>query len=214
MLDVRSLLEHLEHAYGAQNWWPAETAFEVVVGAVLVQRTTWSNAETAISSLRTDRLLSCEALASVDVGALEQRIRSAGFYRTKAARLQEIAAFFSRAGGIEGLGELPTEKLREVLLSLKGIGAETADAIVLYAYDRPVWVIDAYSRRLLERMSGRNWSRADERAYVEPLVRAGETKALQDLHALIVEHGKRRCTTAPKCEQCALQLNCAFGSGR
>jgi endonuclease-3 related protein len=143
---------------------------------------------------------------------LENCIRGAGFYRTKAARLRDIATYFSRIGGVEGLNELSTEQLRATLLSLRGIGHETADAIALYAYDRPVWVIDAYSRRLFERMAGRAWSRSEESAYVEPLLQAGDTRALKNLHALIVEHGKQRCSVAPKCGHCALQSDCQFGS--
>ena len=212
LLGVRALLRRLERAYGAQHWWPADSAFEIVIGAVLVQRTTWANAEAAIGRLRRRDLLHCEALASAELPVLESCVRTAGFYRSKAARLRAIARYFRDLGGVGALLTLRTPALQESLLKLPGIGRETADAIALYAYDRPVWVVDAYSQRVLGRMSGRSWKRHDELAYVAPLVRARAVGALKELHALLVEHGKQRCKSRPLCADCVLQRRCSYAA--
>lgn len=211
MLSVQALLTRLEQAYGAQQWWPADGAFEVIVGAVLVQRTTWHNAAAAIGILRARGLLSCKALASARIRRLESCVRTAGFYRTKAVRLRAIARHVRDCGGVDVLAGRPTAGLRDELLGLPGIGEETADAILLYAFDRPVWVSDAYSRRLLARLAGDDWSGAHESSYVEPLVRRGNTRALKELHALVVEHGKRCCKTQPECARCILRTRCEVG---
>lgn len=212
MLGVRPLLEQLERVYGPQRWWPAESPFEVIIGALLVQRTTWANADAAIANLRHHGLLRCVALAGMDPSALAQLIRSAGFYRTKATRLRALARYFRDVGGVEGLAGLGAAELRRALLSLPGIGEESADAIALYAYERPVWVSDAYSRRLFARLAGRTVGLAEERQYVEPLVIGGETRALQELHALVIEHGKQRCKAVAQCAGCALNKQCATGA--
>jgi endonuclease-3 related protein len=212
VLGVEALFSRLFAAYGPQHWWPARTPFEVIVGAILVQRTTWPNAARALERLRRKGLINPVALAVAEHGVVAELIRPAGFYRTKAANLLGVAAHVERSGGLDALQTLPDRALRREFLQLRGIGAETADAILLYAFGRPAWVVDAYSRRLFARLFGRSWDETVEREYVGALIGAKEVESLNELHALIVEHGKRYCRAKPMCEDCVLRFECAFVS--
>jgi endonuclease-3 related protein len=143
----------LYRAWGAQHWWPAETQFEVIVGAYLTQNTSWTNVERALANLRHARALTVERMRSIRLSALERLIRPSGYFRQKARRLKTFIAFLDKQynGSLEHLFSQPTDKLREELLSLNGIGPETADSILLYAGNHPVFVVDAYTRRVLDR---------------------------------------------------------------
>src|SRR5690348_16392902 len=144
-----ALLSH----YGPQNWWPAQSRFEVIVGAYLTQNTNWSNVEKAIANLRRARLLSVKAMREASLAKLEALVRPSGYYRQKARKLQTFIAFLDQyySGSLTRMFSQPTEKLRAELLELKGVGPETADSILLYAGNHPVFVVDAYTRRILER---------------------------------------------------------------
>ena len=150
---IRNYYNALFQAWGAQHWWPAETRFEVIVGAYLTQNTAWTNVELALANLRAAKVLSIEGIRKTKLGRLERMIRPSGYFRQKAARLKTFVAFLDRnyAGSLDQLFARPTEGLREELLSLNGIGPETADSILLYAGNHPVFVVDAYTRRILER---------------------------------------------------------------
>ena len=143
----------LFHAWGPQHWWPAETRFEVIVGAYLTQNTAWTNVELALANLRQAGLLSVQGIRTVPVRKLERLIRPSGYFRQKAARLKMFVAYLDEkyAGSLDKLFAQPTDKLRVELLGLNGIGPETADSILLYAGNHPVFVVDAYTRRILER---------------------------------------------------------------
>ncbi len=143
----------LSRAWGQQHWWPAETPFEVIVGAILTQNTSWTNVERALASLRKGGRLSVAGIREVTLPELEQLIRSSGYFRQKAKRLINFVAFLdARYGGsLERMFATPTDELRAELLALNGIGPETADSILLYAGNQPVFVVDAYTRRILER---------------------------------------------------------------
>ena len=206
------VLERLAAAYGPQEWWPARDPFEMMAGALLTQRTTWRNAERAIASLRREGVLSPEALAFVPEPRLEALIRMAGTFRTKAVRLRALARWYVDAGGRDALAARPTENLRSELLALPGIGPETADDILVYAFTRPVFVVDAYARRILSRYG---WAQGDE-----PYEQLSDTVAraigpdptlLGEFHALLVEHGKRHCRSAPRCTGCPLAAECLTG---
>jgi endonuclease III related protein len=153
--NVRQYYRTLHRAWGAQHWWPAETAFEVIIGAYLTQNTGWTNVERALVNLRTTELLSVDGIRKVNLRRLERLIRPSGYFRQKARRLKTFAAFLDREyrGSLEDLLAQPTAKLREELLSLNGVGPETADSILLYAGNHPVFVVDAYTRRIIERHS-------------------------------------------------------------
>ncbi|MGB5622072.1 MAG: endonuclease [Gammaproteobacteria bacterium] len=204
----------LGDAYGVQDWWPGQTPFEVCVGAILVQNTNWNNAARAIEALRGSDLLRPHNLVAAPVSKLEALVRPAGCYRQKARRVRGFSRWWMDAGEMPGLQSQETEILRAALLALPGIGPETADCILLYALGRPVFIVDAYTRRLLSRL-GIAEVGARRRGYemlrqrVEVL--AGPDAALLgELHAWIVEHGKQRCGARPRCDGCPLGGDCTY----
>ena len=150
---VRAMYRKLARAWGRQHWWPAETPFEVIVGAILTQNTSWTNVERAISSLRVAGKLSVEGIRELPLPKLQRLIRSSGYFRQKAQRLKTFVAFLDTryAGSLGRMFATPTEQLRDELLALNGIGPETADSILLYAGNHTIFVVDAYTRRILER---------------------------------------------------------------
>lgn len=214
MLTAPALLERLSLEYGPQAWWPAETTFEVMVGALLVQRTTWTNAARAIQALRKANLLEDRVIAAMMPRLLAPMIRVAGFYNTKAERLVAMARFVAKAGGTKALARLDTQELRKRLLGITGVGAETADAILLYGYERPVFVDDAYARRLIDRINAGLPRLRPLSLYAAEILERRDVPALNEIHALIVEHGKQQCRVNPICESCPLRLDCDFYSLR
>jgi len=150
---IRSYYRTLLTAWGPQHWWPAHTPFEIIVGTFLTQNTAWTNVELALANLRAANLLSIEGIRRVPLPDLERMIRPSGYFRQKAQRLKAFVAFLDRqySGSLEKLFAQPTNSLREELLALNGVGPETADSILLYAGNHPVFVVDAYTRRILER---------------------------------------------------------------
>ena len=150
--ELRQYYHALYSAWGPQHWWPAETRFEVIVGAYLTQNTAWTNVELALANLRSARVLSVEGIRALPLRSLQRLIRPSGYFRQKAARLKTFVAFLDQHGGsLDQLFAQPTDRLREELLSLNGVGPETADSILLYAGNHPVFVVDAYTRRMLDR---------------------------------------------------------------
>ncbi|HXJ87724.1 MAG TPA: endonuclease III domain-containing protein [Candidatus Binatia bacterium] len=151
--EIRNYYAALYDEWGAQHWWPAETQFEVVLGAYLTQNTAWTNVERALANLRNAHLLSVDGIRTVELRRLQQLIRPSGYFRQKAARLKTFVRFLDKhyGGSLEKLFSVPIEKVREELLALNGVGPETADSILLYAGNHPVFVVDAYTRRILER---------------------------------------------------------------
>jgi endonuclease-3 related protein len=152
-VQIRTFYRTLLAAWGPQHWWPAHTPFEVVVGTFLTQNTAWTNVERALANLRAANLLSLEAIRQVPLPELERLIRPSGYFRQKAQRLKAFVAFLDGryASSLDNLFTQPTNLLREQLLGLNGIGPETADSILLYAGNHPVFVVDAYTRRILDR---------------------------------------------------------------
>lgn len=191
------LLEQLGH----KNWWPADTPFEVVVGAVLTQQTKWENVEKAIMNLKENGLLGAEHLAKADIEKLEGLVRCTGFYRQKAKRLKDISTFFYENPDIL---MIPANELREMLLDLNGIGEETADSIVLYAADKPKFVIDAYTKRICRCMGIEGDYGELQSLFESSLPR--DVPLYKEFHALIVEHGKQFCGKK-RCDECVLVGN-------
>lgn len=199
-------------AYGPQDWWPAESPFEVMVGAVLTQNTTWVQVIRAISRLRDEALLAPTALLDLPVEALAECIRPAGYPNVKARRLQALCQWLVRSGGLPALADRSTDALRADLLGVHGVGPETADSILLYALGRPVFVIDAYTRRILSRCGHIDGQESYEtlRREVESRLQTADPVAdYNELHALIVHHGKTACRPRPRCEACVLRTDCA-----
>lgn len=150
---IAAMYHRLSHIWGVQHWWPAETPFEVILGAILVQNTAWTNAAKAIHSLRSAGALSPEAIRRMPLSELEALVRSSGYFRQKALRIQSFVQWLDTRyqGSLEQMFRQPTPQLRTELLTLKGIGRETADTILLYAAQHEIFVVDAYTRRIFER---------------------------------------------------------------
>ncbi len=202
------VFETLYRVLGPQHWWPARTPFEVMVGAVLTQNTAWTNVERAIANLRRARALSAGRLVGMSVETLAALIRPAGYPRVKARRLLAFAQWLQRrAGGRPNrLRHRPTDQLRAELIAVHGIGPETADSILLYALGRPVFVVDAYTRRFMARhwwaLSHEDYDRLAAR-FTAALRR--DTRLYNEYHALVVALGKRWCRPSPKCGECPLR---------
>lgn len=208
-LDFQSVFETLLEQHGAQQWWPADTTFEIMVGAILTQNTAWSNVEKAIHNLKQANVLSLQALVDAPLAQLGEWIRPSGYYNLKAKRLQAFCSWLAGKGGIEALEHVETDALRSELLSVYGVGPETADDMLLYALHRPVFVIDAYTRRIFSRLELVNGDeKYDElRLLFEGELR-GDTGLYSEYHALIVMHGKDICRKSPLCTDCHLRSRC------
>lgn len=206
-----SIYAGLLSMYGRQQWWPADNPFEVMLGAILVQNTQWSNVEKAIALLKqTLPALTPEAILNLTHTDLEICLKSSGYFRIKTQRLQNYCRWYLAQGDYCGLDQLPTSELRERLLKVKGIGPETADDILLYAFQRPVFVIDAYTRRLLQRLDLIQGQENYE--YCRQLFETQLPKSVdlyKQYHALIVVHAKQSCRkTKPLCHVCQLAQDC------
>jgi endonuclease III related protein len=209
--------EALFAAHGPQHWWPGRTPFEVIVGAILVQNTSWTNVEPAIENLRREKLLTPRAIESVPISRLEKLIRSSGYFRQKARKLKAFVRFLwtEYQGSIAKMCRAETQALRTQLLGVHGIGSETADSILLYAAGHPVFVVDAYTRRILERHGHelRSVHNCKLRPHTYEDIRElfernlpRDTQLYKEFHALIVQTGKQHCRpTNPKCSDCPLK---------
>jgi len=205
--ELLRIYELLDRHFGALHWWPADGPFEVMVGAILTQNTAWVNVEKAIVILRKRGLLSPESLARVGEGALAEAIRPSGYYHVKARRLKDLVRFFQETYGGD-IGRMTKEKLpalRKKLLAVSGVGPETADSILLYACQKPSFVSDAYTRRILGRHG-----LIDEAAGYDQIRNLFMTHLPQEValynqyHALLVNTGKHFCRTVPRCAACPL----------
>jgi endonuclease-3 related protein len=197
--------------YGPQHWWPAETHFEVMVGAILTQNTAWINVERAINNLKENQYLSPESILSVRIDDLAECLRPSGYFNIKSKRLRNFCQWYVGSGQFDALVSWDTEKLRKGLLSINGVGPETADDILLYAFERPVFVIDAYTRRLFSRLGLVSEDEGYEhlRSKFESGLPA-EAAMFNEYHALIVIHAKEVCKKTPNCSSCCLQERCIF----
>ncbi len=223
--------------YGPQNWWPAQSRFEVIVGAYLTQNTNWSNVERAMANLRRARVLSVKGIRELPLARLQELVRPSGYFRQKAIKLKTFIRFLDKnySGSLDRMFARPTDKLRAELLALNGVGPETADSILLYGGNHPVFVVDAYTRRILERHglitaktkyeevralieqavsgappeslnAGQNGS--DPRHPVSRMSRMSRSELAQhynEVHALIVRVGNSYCRKVAKCEECPLR---------
>jgi endonuclease-3 related protein len=203
----RHVHDYLLQALGPQHWWPGESPFEVMVGAVLVQNTSWKNVERAIANLRDAGVLEPRALYAVSRAELEKLIQPAGYFRVKAKRLRNLLRYVVEQydGSLEEMRQIETSQLREELLAVNGVGPETADSILLYALEKPVMVVDAYTHRIWAR---HGWVDYDTDYFqLQEAVADGlpdEAPLLNELHALIVNVGHHWCKRVPKCEACPL----------
>ncbi len=205
LLRIFDLL--LSH-FGQRHWWPGETALEIAVGAILTQNTSWKNVEKAIVNLKSREMLDVRALYNIDAGALGDTIRSAGFFNIKAKRLKNFIAFVEEGfgGKVENLSEVETGALRRKLLGVNGIGYETADSIILYALNKPIFVVDAYTRRFLTNhglFTGNGDYNEIQRYFTTNLPL--DSYLFNEFHALLVCLGQRNCRKTPACDRCVLE---------
>lgn len=210
-LSCKDVYEILFTAWGLQHWWPAETPFEVAVGAVLTQNTAWTNVEKAVTRLKAAGALTVRSLLAVPEQELAQLIRPAGYCNVKARYLRTMASWVLQraAGNLSSLVAEDPETLRDELLSLRGIGKETADSILLYAVGMPVFVIDAYTLRTgsrLHLLSQRSDYDAAQRMFTTQL--PADLSTYQECHALLVRLAKEHCRPRPACAGCPLELHC------
>ncbi len=204
--DLIKVFETLLAAFGPQHWWPAEGPEEMIIGALLTQNTTWKNVEKALVGLRRNRRLTFSTISTLPLPELQERIKPSGYFRQKSERLKTLATAVIDAGGLDQLARKATPDLRAWFLTLKGIGPETADSILLYAFNRPLFVIDAYTLRVCKR---HNWLPATagyaeaQSFFVHNL--PTDSAIFNEFHALLVQIGKNFCRpNRPLCEKCPL----------
>ncbi len=214
--DLRSIYEHLFAEYGEQHWWPGSSAFEIIVGAILTQQVAWKNVEEAIDALKSAGLMDPESLLRAPLAEVATLIRPTIYYNQKAKKLHSFLTFLKQRhhSDLTDLLALPVPVMREELLGIHGVGEETADSIILYAAQKPSFVIDAYTRRTMQRLgliTGKE-SYAELRAlFMESIPR--DVKLYNEYHALLVRHGKERCRSrAPLCSGCPLRDMCKYAA--
>jgi endonuclease-3 related protein len=208
-----AIYDRLLGRFGPQHWWPADEPFEVIVGAILTQSTAWSNVEKALANLKQAKALSPQALRGLAHLELAGRLYPCGYYNAKALKLKAFADWLGENYGddLNKLFALDTADLRQELLSVHGIGPETADSIILYAAEKPAFVIDAYTRRIISRLglAPEKESYATYQALFEENL-PKEAKVFNEYHALLVCQGKNVCRRRPLCADCCLKDMCRF----
>ena len=207
------LYDQLKTAYGSQAWWPADTPFEVILGAILVQSTAWRNVVKAIDNLRDANLLTPSRLGAISQAELEELVRPSGYFRVKAKKVRAFVTHLETHHDyrLDSLFAADVFTLREELLSIYGIGNETADSIILYAAEKPIFVIDSYTHRLLFRLGwigGKYDYDKLQAMFMDTLPH--DVGLFSEFHALIDRHGSRICRKTPRCEVCALRSECPF----
>ncbi len=202
------IYDRLYEHFGPQHWWPGETPFEVTVGAILTQNTNWGNVEKAIENLKKERALNPWSLRAMSLSRLASLIRPAGYYNVKARRLKNFLDFLIReySGSMEKMRNEELTVMRRKLLSVNGIGPETADSIMLYALEKPVFVIDAYTKRFLSKhtVMSHNSSYETFQEFFHAQLKK-EASLFNEYHALIVRLAKEYCRTRPRCSGCPLE---------
>ena len=208
-MALRRFYRVLSKHFGPQHWWPGDTTFEIVVGAILTQNTAWANVEKAIANLKRAGALSVAAMGALAEGDLGKLIRPSGYYNQKAKKLKAFLAYLQQrhGGSLRRMFRVPTRQLRQELLAIHGIGEETADSILLYGGNHPIFVVDAYTRRILQRHQMIPAS-ASYRQIQEVFHRhvAPSAPVYNEFHALLVQTGKQHCwKSEPRCAGCPLE---------
>jgi endonuclease-3 related protein len=211
-MELIPIYRKLLSRFGRQGWWPMTNGFsppewEVCIGAILTQNTNWLNVERALLNLKNERIITPADMSGEKEDSLREAIKPSGFYRQKAARLKTFADFVL---GFGTFGEFKRTVTRGQLLNVSGLGPETADSILLYALGRPVFVIDAYTRRVFSRLGFKNSNNYEEwRLFFESGL-PKDVNVYKELHALIVELAKKYCKAKPLCNMCLLNKICSF----
>ncbi|MFH1406788.1 MAG: endonuclease III domain-containing protein [Candidatus Omnitrophota bacterium] len=208
---LEQIYGRLSKRFGPQHWWPAGTPFEVIIGAILTQNTAWANVEKAIANLKKENALSAKKLYEMNIKRLAKLIKPSGFYNLKAKRLKHFLNFLFAEynGNLKKMFSQKPKELREQLLLVKGVGPETADSILLYAAKKPVFVVDAYTKRILSRhkLIKQDAAYNDmQRLFMENL--PANVRIYNEYHALLVRLGKELCRrTKPRCNKCPLSAD-------
>ena len=214
--NLTLIYNRLFSAYGEQHWWPGLDPFEIIIGAILTQQVTWKNVEKAIAALKASGLMEPEALLHAPLDEVAALIRPTIYYNEKAKKLRSFLLFLQERhhGDLSDLFALPMPAMREELLSVHGIGEETADSIILYAAEKPSFVIDAYTRRIMQRLGligGKEAYAALRALFMESIPR--DVKLYNEYHALFVRHAKEHCRSrAPLCLDCPLSGVCTYAA--
>jgi len=218
-MSLKQVYNILLKTYGSQSWWPAKTKLEMIVGAILTQNTAWTNVEKAIKKLKHAKLLTLKTLHQTPVSTIAKAIKPSGFFNQKARRLKDLITyiFTQHKGQLAPMLNTSLNEAREEWLNLKGIGPETADSILLYAGNRPTFVIDAYTRRIFKRLG--LLPKADQMTYksLQQYFQSHlpkNTQLFNEYHALIVHHAKQYCRKKPLCNNCPLTKTCAHSLSR
>jgi endonuclease-3 related protein len=226
---VSEVYQNLFDKFGPQKWWPGETRLEVIIGAVLTQNTAWQNVEKAIKNLKNEGLIDVQSLMDVEPKMLAELIRPSGYYnikslrlkevitflsrnRVKSLRLKEVITFLSRNRGIENLLDHKSLELRNNLLKLNGVGEETADSILLYAFQKPIFVVDAYTKRVFSRVGllDEGMHYGEVQTFFEKNLKK-DAALYNEYHALIVKLGKEYCKKKePLCNGCPIRKVCKY----
>ena len=212
---LSEIYDRLLERYGPQNWWPADTPIEVMVGAVLTQAASWTNVEQALANLRDADALSSQAIRDMPLPELASLVHPSGYYNDKARKLKALCQFLHDfcEDDIDSMAFRPTQELRIELLRVYGIGNETADDILLYALGHPIFVVDTYTRRLMHRIGivdeRMNYSKL-QALFMDNLPSAAQY--FNEFHALIVRHSVVTCKKSPECEGCPILDICEFGT--
>jgi endonuclease-3 related protein len=210
-MHLKKIYKILLDYFGPQNWWYANSKFEVCVGVILIQRTSWNNADRAIQNLKRENLMSAQKIASIELKNLEFLLHPSGFYRQKTRYLKNFSRYCLKEydGNLEFWSQKPTEKLRKELLRIQGIGPESADSILLYAAEKPIFVVDTYTKRLLVRMGiiRKDTKYSEIKDLIQREIKPN-LKLYKELRALFVETGKQFCRVQPLCDKCPLNRFC------
>lgn len=222
------LYQQLIKQFGKQNWWPidkeyheknkTDPRFEIIIGAILTQNTAWSNVEKALSNLKTKKIMDIKKISEIPIETIAELIRPSGYYNQKAVRLKNIAEHLKQKyeADLDQFFNRELQLIRQELLSLNGIGSETADSILLYAGSLPIFVVDAYTKRICQRIPLKteiSYDKIQEYFQKEISKKNSEeelTQIYNELHALIVVFAKKFCKKKPNCTQCIIQKHCNF----
>ena len=208
-MQFQKIYKQLLRQYGHQKWWPADSPFEMMIGAILTQNTAWTNVERAIENLKAVDCLDADRILRLDEGDLAECLRPSGYFNIKAKRLRNYCLWYLDQGGFDVLSQWDDASLRRGLLSVNGVGPETADDILLYAFERPVFVVDAYTKRLFSRLGCMD----EDLTYhqVQALFHqelSQDVALFNEYHALIVMHCKDVCKKRPVCDACCMKASC------
>lgn len=204
--QLEEIYRRLYGVYGPQHWWPADTPFEIMIGAILTQNTAWTNVEKAIQNLKQADALNIHSIIALPDDKLAELIYPSGYFNVKSQRLKNYTKWFVDSGRFKGLHQLDNPDLRHRLLGVNGIGPETADDILLYAFERPVFVIDTYSRRLFKKVLSISGDEPYEtlrlscESSLDP-----DVSIYKEYHALIVRHAKEKCSGEANCKHCHVE---------